>query len=64
MFTQLTFFQHVSTRLISYDPGFLTDDLVTQESNGNQQKYLGVCKLPGHDTKVNRLIRRNRSPQC
>ncbi|XP_010281673.1 PREDICTED: DNA polymerase lambda isoform X2 [Phaethon lepturus] len=27
--------------------GFLTDDLVTQEDNGDQKKYLGVCRLPG-----------------
>ncbi|KAM9064991.1 DNA polymerase lambda isoform 2-T3 [Sarcophilus harrisii] len=27
--------------------GFLTDDLVSQDDNGQQQKYLGVCRLPG-----------------
>ncbi|XP_074151486.1 DNA polymerase lambda [Sminthopsis crassicaudata] len=27
--------------------GFLTDDLVSQDDNGQQQKYLGVCQLPG-----------------
>lgn len=35
--------------------GFLTDDLVTAEENGNQKKYLGVCKLPGENHKYRRI---------
>ncbi|OPJ84299.1 DNA polymerase lambda isoform B [Patagioenas fasciata monilis] len=35
--------------------GFLTDDLVTQEDNGDQKKYLGVCRLPGPAQRHRRL---------
>lgn len=35
--------------------GFLTDDLVSQEENGQQQKYLGVCRLPGPRQRHRRL---------
>lgn len=35
--------------------GFLTDDLVSNEENGNQKKYMGVCRLPGPGQKHRRL---------
>ncbi|XP_074882338.1 DNA polymerase lambda isoform X3 [Buteo buteo] len=35
--------------------GFLTDDLVSQEDNGDQKKYLGVCRLPGQGQRHRRL---------
>ncbi|XP_007479198.1 DNA polymerase lambda isoform X2 [Monodelphis domestica] len=35
--------------------GFLTDDLVSQDDNGQQQKYLGVCQLPGPGRHHRRL---------
>ncbi|XP_024115288.1 DNA polymerase lambda [Oryzias melastigma] len=33
---------------ILHEDGFLTDDLVSHEDNGEQKKYMGVCRLPGH----------------
>jgi len=42
-------------RCLSLFAGFLTDDLVSVENNGEQKKYLGVCRLPHADAKVRRL---------
>ncbi|XP_029000554.1 DNA polymerase lambda [Betta splendens] len=38
-----------------HDSGFLTDDLVSQEDNGEQKKYMGVCCLPGSHHRHRRL---------
>ncbi|XP_061625794.1 DNA polymerase lambda isoform X2 [Phyllopteryx taeniolatus] len=38
-----------------HDTGFLTDDLVSHEENGEQKKYMGVCRLPGPDRRHRRL---------
>ncbi|XP_063056233.1 DNA polymerase lambda isoform X2 [Engraulis encrasicolus] len=35
---------------ILHESGFLTDDLVSHEENGEQKKYMGVCRLPDHVT--------------
>ncbi|XP_049901187.1 DNA polymerase lambda [Epinephelus moara] len=40
---------------ILHDSGFLTDDLVSHEENGEQKKYLGVCRLPGPGHRHRRL---------
>ncbi|XP_069561092.1 DNA polymerase lambda isoform X1 [Brachyistius frenatus] len=37
------------------DSGFLTDDLVSHEENGEQKKYMGVCRLPGPGRRHRRL---------
>ncbi|XP_054460620.1 DNA polymerase lambda [Anoplopoma fimbria] len=38
-----------------HDSGFLTDDLVSNEENGEQKKYMGVCRLPGPGQRHRRL---------
>uniref|UniRef100_A0A3Q0RF23 DNA polymerase lambda n=1 Tax=Amphilophus citrinellus TaxID=61819 RepID=A0A3Q0RF23_AMPCI len=38
-----------------HNSGFLTDDLVSHEENGEQKKYMGVCRLPGPDQRHRRL---------
>ncbi|XP_046900130.1 DNA polymerase lambda isoform X1 [Hypomesus transpacificus] len=40
---------------ILHQSGFLTDDLVSHEENGEQKKYMGVCRLPGPDRRHRRL---------
>ncbi|XP_061889129.1 DNA polymerase lambda isoform X1 [Entelurus aequoreus] len=40
---------------VLHDSGFLTDDLVSHEENGDQKKYMGVCRLPGTDRRHRRL---------
>lgn len=38
-----------------FSKGFLTDDLVSHEENGEQKKYMGVCRLPGPGQRHRRL---------
>lgn len=38
-----------------HQSGFLTDDLVSHEENGEQKKYMGVCRLPGPGRRHRRL---------
>ncbi|CAL8332362.1 unnamed protein product [Merluccius merluccius] len=38
-----------------HQSGFLTDDLVSHEENGQQKKYMGVCRLPGPNRRHRRL---------
>ncbi|KAL2086757.1 hypothetical protein ACEWY4_017816 [Coilia grayii] len=40
---------------ILHKSGFLTDDLVSHEENGEQKKYMGVCCLPGPGRRHRRL---------
>ncbi|XP_027035069.1 DNA polymerase lambda isoform X1 [Tachysurus fulvidraco] len=40
---------------VLHQSGFLTDDLVSHEDNGEQKKYMGVCVLPGSGQRHRRL---------
>ncbi|XP_060716803.1 DNA polymerase lambda isoform X3 [Tachysurus vachellii] len=40
---------------VLHQSGFLTDDLVSHEDNGEQKKYMGVCVLPGSGQRYRRL---------
>ncbi|XP_028830667.1 DNA polymerase lambda isoform X2 [Denticeps clupeoides] len=40
---------------VLHQHGFLTDDLVSHEENGEQKKYLGVCRLPEPGRRHRRL---------
>lgn len=41
---------------ILHQSGFLTDDLVSHEENGEQKKYMGVCRLPGPSRRLHRRL--------
>ncbi|XP_028313279.1 DNA polymerase lambda isoform X2 [Gouania willdenowi] len=47
-------FSKVLQRL--HETGFLTDDLVSHEENGEQKKYMGVCRLPGAESHRHRRL--------
>lgn len=49
------FFLRETFKKTVYFSGFLTDDLVSHEENGEQKKYMGVCRLPGPGQRHRRL---------
>lgn len=55
MFYFIVFIYNNDKNINLCSKGFLTDDLVSHEDNGEQKKYMGVCRLPGPGRRHRRL---------